>query len=86
MQTRLTYETNLKVTVNDILNNKFRGALEALRYIVRRDGLMSIASATVHVNEGENSKITDLKVQIMLISGNNRYSERKSWDGFFFRI
>ena len=80
LQTRLTYETDLKVTVNDILNNKFRGALEALRYIVRRDGLMSIASATVHaLMRSENSKIyPDLKVQIMLISGNNRYSRKKN--------
>ena len=80
LQTRLTYETNLKVTVNDILNNKFRGALEALRYIFRRDGLMSIASATVHaLMRSKNSKIyPDLKVQIMLISGNNRYSRKKN--------
>ena len=80
MQTRLTYETNLKVTVNDILNNKFRGALEALRYIIKRDGLMSIASATVHaLMRSEKSKIyPDLKVQIMLISGNNRYSRNKN--------
>ena len=80
LQTRFTYETNLKVTVNDILNNKFRGALEALRYIFRRDGLMSIASATVHaLMRSENSKIyPDLKVQIMLISGNNRYSRKKN--------
>ena len=28
LQTRLTYETNLKVTVNDILNNKLKGALK----------------------------------------------------------
>ena len=80
LQTRLTYETNLKVTVNDVLNNKFRGALEALRYIFRRDGLMSIASATVHaLMRSKNSKIyPDLKVQIMLISGNNRYSRKKN--------
>ena len=80
LQTRLTYETNLKVTVNDILNNKFRGAMEAIRYIFRRDGLMSIASATVHaLMRSEKSKIyPDLKVQIMLISGNNRYSRNKN--------
>ena len=80
LQTRLTYETNLKVTVNDILNNKFRGALEAIRYIFKRDGLMSIASTTVHaLMRSEKSKTyPDLKVQIMLISGNNRYSRNKN--------
>ncbi len=79
LQTRITYETNLKVTVNDILNNKFRGAIELFRYLTRRDGLMSIASATVHaLMRSDNSKIyPDLKVQIMLISGHNRYARNK---------
>ena len=54
--------------------------MEALRYIIKRDGLMSIASATVHaLMRSEKSKIyPDLKVQIMLISGNNRYSRNKN--------
>ena len=41
---------------------------------------MSIASATVHaLMRSETSKIyPDLKVQIMLISGNNRYSRNKN--------
>ena len=79
LQTRVTYQTNLKVTVNDILNNKFRGAMELFRYLTRRDGLMSIASATVHaLMRSDNSKIyPDLKVQIMLRSGQNRYARNK---------
>ena len=79
LQTRITYETNLKVTVNDILNNKFRGAMELFRYLTKRDGLMSIASATVHaLMRSDNSKTyPDLKVQIMLISGQDRYARNK---------
>ena len=79
LQTRITYETNLKVTVNDILNNKFRGAMEFFRYLTKRNGLMSIASATVHaLMRSDSSKIyPDLKVQIMLISGQNRYALNK---------
>ena len=79
LQTRFTYETNLKVTVNDILNNKFRGALSLLRYIFKRDGLMSIASATVQSIMKSDPSLThpDLKVQLMLISGQNRYARNK---------
>ena len=79
LQTRISYETNLKVTVNDILNNRFRGVLELLRYLVKRDGLMSIASATVHsLMRSHPLKLhPDLKVQIMLISGQNRYARNK---------
>ena len=79
LQTRITYETNLKVTVNDILNNKFRGAMSFLRYIIKRDGLMSIASATVQSIMKSDPSLThpDLKVQLMLISGQNRYARNK---------
>ncbi len=78
-QTRFTYETNLKVTVNDILNNRFLGALEMFRYAFKRDGLMSIASATVQsIMKSNPSKLhPDLKVQLMLISGQNRYARNK---------
>jgi len=79
LQTRITYETKLKVTVNDILNNKFLGALEMLRYAFKRNGLMSIASATVQsIMKSDPSKLhPDLKIQLMLISGQNRYARNK---------
>lgn len=78
-QTRITYETSLKVTVNDILNNPFRGLLESVRYLIKKNGLMSIASATVHCLSRSNKAKTypDLKLQMMLISGNNRYARSK---------
>ena len=79
LQTRITYETNLKVTVNDVLNNRFRGAIEFLRYLIKRDGLMSIASATVQslMRSKSSNLYPDLKVQMMLISGQNRYARNK---------
>jgi choline dehydrogenase-like flavoprotein len=76
LQTRMTFETNVPVTINDILNNRLRGAMAMMRWLIRRDGLMSISSATVHALMRSHPDLPhpDLKVQIMLYSGKDRYS------------
>ena len=79
LQTRITYETNLKVTINDILNSRMRGAMSFARYLTNRDGLMSISSATVHsiMRSDPDLMHPDLKLQIMLVSGKDRYSRSR---------
>ena len=59
LQSRITYETNQKVTINDILNSRIRGAMAMARYLVKGDGLMAISSATVHaiMRSGPSSPI-----------------------------
>ena len=78
-QNRITYETNLKVTINDIMNSRVRGAMAMLRWLVFRDGIMSVSSATVHAFMRSRPDIThpDLKVQIMLVSGKDRYARNR---------
>jgi choline dehydrogenase len=75
-QNRITYETNLPVTINDIMNNPLRRATTFLRWLVKRDGLMSISSATVHAIMRSHPDLPhpDLKLQIMLVSGKDRYA------------
>lgn len=79
LQTRITFETNLKVTINDILNSRIRGAMEFARYIFKRDGLFSISSATVHAIMRSDTSLLhpDLKLQIMLVSGKDRYARSR---------
>jgi choline dehydrogenase len=79
LQNRTTYETNMKGTVNDILNSRTRGMLAMLRYLAFRDGLMSISSATVHAIMRSNDDVDhpDLKIQIALVSGKDRYARSK---------
>lgn len=78
-QNRITYETNLKVTINDIMNSRVRGAMAMLRWLVFRDGIMSVSSATVHayMRSQPNLPYPDLKVQIMLVSGKDRYARNR---------
>lgn len=80
LQTRITYETNLKVTINDLLGSRLKGAMAMARYLVKRDGLMSISSATVHAIMRSDPAMTspDLKLQIMLVSGKDRYARNKT--------
>ena len=79
LQTRITYETNLKITMNDILNSRIRGAMEFARYAIKRKGLMSISSATVQaiMRSEPNLVHPDLKLQIMLVSGKDRYARSR---------
>ena len=79
LQTRITYETNQKVTINDILNSRIRGAMAMARYLIKGDGLMSISSATIHAIMRSRPELThpDVKLQIMLVSGKDRYARSK---------
>lgn len=79
LQNRITYETNQPVTINDLLNSRVRAAKAGLRYLTRGDGLMSISAATVHaiVRSQPDQLHPDLKIQIMLVSGKDRYARTK---------
>ncbi len=79
LQTRLTFETNLRVTINDLLNSRVRGAMAMARWLIRRDGIMSISSATVHalMRSQPNLAHPDVKLQIMLYSGKDRYARNR---------
>lgn len=79
LQNRITYETNQKVTINDILNNPVRGAMAGLRYMLFRDGILSISSAATHaiMRSGDDVAHPDLKLMLSLFSGKDRYSRDK---------
>jgi len=79
LQNRITYETDKKVTINDILNNPVRGALAGLRYLAKRDGILAIPSAAAHaiMRSEESVPHPDLKFQLSLFSGKDRYSRDK---------
>lgn len=76
LQNRITYETNVAVTVNDIMNSSLRGALAGLRYALFKDGLLSQSVATVHAIVRSKPELAqpDVKLQILLASGKDRYS------------
>lgn len=79
LQNRITYETTMHGTVNDILNSKVKGAMAMLRYMTFRDGLMATSSTTVHAIMRSSDDVThpDVKIQMALVSGKDRYARSK---------
>lgn len=79
LQNRITYETSLPVTVNDIMNSRIRGALAGLRYLATRTGPLASSVASVHAIMRSTPDVShaDIKLQIMLVSGKDRYSRAR---------
>jgi choline dehydrogenase len=75
LHTRFNYRINKKVTVNDLMSSKLRGAVELLKYLVTRKGLMAIPSVTAHAmtKSTESAPYADIKMQIAMYSAKDRY-------------
>lgn len=89
LNVRITYETQHPITLNDALNNKLRGALLALKYLVFRRGLMATSTVTVHalMKSDRGLPSPDLKLQVAHVTGKDRFSMAKGlgidpWPGF----
>lgn len=79
LQFRLTYECSRPITINDIMASPLRRYREGLKYLTTRRGLLSGTSSTVHALARSHSTLEspDLKIQLALISGKDRYSRSK---------
>lgn len=71
---RVSYETNQRVTANDLLNDRGFAAKELMRYILARRGLFATPSFRVHafVPSGR-SPYPDVRIQCALSSSESRY-------------
>ena len=76
LQVRMSFEIEGERTVNDVINNPIKGALEGLRYLLGRRGLLTTSSVTAHaiMKSCDQSDHADTKIQLALISGKDRYS------------
>lgn len=79
LQVRITYECKQAVTINDIMQSRLRRYWEGIRYLFTRRGLLSVPASTVHAMARSTpaEQRPDLKVQIALFSGKDRYSRSK---------
>lgn len=75
LQSRINYRVNQPVTVNDLMNHRWRGALEMLKYLTTRKGLMatSSANAIALLRSHPSEAIADIKIQLTLYSAPTRY-------------
>lgn len=80
LQFRFTYECTQPITINDIMASPFRRYWEGVKYVFTRRGLLSGTSSTVHAlaKSQPDLESPDLKIQLALISGRDRYSRSKA--------
>jgi len=80
LQFRFTYNCTLPITINDIMASAPKRWFEGLKYVFTRKGLLSGTSSTAHALAKSRPDIQspDLKIQIALISGIDRYARTKS--------
>ena len=76
LQVRISYHCTLPITINDVLNSRWRGLRMGLQYLLTRRGLMATPSVSVHAiaaGTGNGAKPT-LKMQLAHVSGADRYA------------
>lgn len=76
LQARITFECTQPITINEVLNSKLRTLMMGAGYLITRKGFMATPSATVHAQARTRPEQTrpEVKIQIHLISGPDRYS------------
>lgn len=79
LQVRRTYRTHLPITINDLMNSRWRGLLAGMQYLLRRKGLLAGTSSTAHAitRTRPDCPRPDVMVRVYHISGKDRYSRSK---------
>lgn len=74
--TRLTFECAERITVNDLLRSPLRKMREGLRFIFKREGLLTISSSTAQMNYRSSPELrqADLVLRLQPLSGGDRYA------------
>ncbi|MDB5805945.1 MAG: hypothetical protein JWN73_3267 [Betaproteobacteria bacterium] len=91
--TRITFECAQPITINDVLRSPMMKMKEGARFIFKREGLLTICSATAQMNyrSDKSLKQPDLVLRLLPLSGADRYARtpKKGMDlfpGFTFGI
>lgn len=74
--TRITYECSQPITINDVLRSPWAKLKEGLRFVFKREGLLTICSATAQMNHRSSDKVAqpDLVLRLLPLSGKDRYA------------
>ncbi len=90
---RLTFECAQPITINDVLRNPWLKLKEGLRFIFKREGLLTICSATAQMNYRSHpgAKQPDLVLRLLPLSGKDRYARTPRYgldpfSGFTFGV
>lgn len=77
LHTRVSFETNRPVTVNDMMRSRWFAAREVVKYVLFRRGLLATPSMKVHayVRSRHAPGVPDVRIQCALVSSASRYAE-----------
>jgi choline dehydrogenase len=91
--TRVTFECAKVTTINDVLRNPWLKMKEALRFIFKREGLLTISSATAQMNyrSGPEVNQANLVLRLLPLSSADRYARTPEqgldpFSGFTFGV
>lgn len=73
---RLTFECSKPITINDVLRSPRLKLKEGLRFLLKRDGLLAISSATAAMNIRSHPDVRqpNLVIRLQPLSGKDRYA------------
>lgn len=76
LQLRFTYETNVPITINDVMRSNWHRMRVGLQYLLTRRGLLAGTSSTAHAITRTDPQLDrpDVMVRIYHISGRDRFS------------
>ncbi|MBK6612869.1 GMC family oxidoreductase N-terminal domain-containing protein [Ottowia sp.] len=79
LQARITFECTRPVTLNDVLNSRFRTLAMGAGYLLNRRGFMSTPSTSAHAQARTRPEHTrpEVKIQMHYLSAADRYSTGK---------
>jgi choline dehydrogenase len=90
---RMTFQCSQPITINDVLRSPLRKVREGLRFIFRREGLLTICSASAQMNYRVRPEATqpDMVLRLLPLSGKDRYARTARYGldpfpGFTFGI
>lgn len=74
--TRLTFECAKPITINDVLRSPWLKFKEGLRFVFKREGLLTICSSTAQVNLRSHAEASrpDFVLRLQPLSGKDRYA------------
>jgi choline dehydrogenase len=78
---RLSYQCSKPITINDVMNSPWRKFKEGMKFILKREGLLTISSTTVRsiIRSEPGLKQPDLTLRLLPRSGKDRYARSRKY-------
>lgn len=78
---RLSFQCTKPITINDVMNSPWRKFKEGLKFVFKRQGLLTISSTTARANlrSSPDLKQADLTLRLLPRSGKDRYARSRRY-------